>query len=139
MLHRVIFGSMERFHGILIEHYAGAFPTWLAPTQVCVVPIAERHNDYAAKIYNELFKEGIRVQLDDRSESMNYKIREALQDKKIPYVVVVGDKEIETNQVAVRVRGKGAIGSMATDEFKNSVLDEIKARTSAPSIGAKNV
>ncbi len=138
MLHRVIFGSMERFHGILIEHYAGAFPTWLAPTQVCIVPIAERHNDYAAKIYNELFKEGIRVQLDDRSESMNYKIREALQDKKIPYVVVVGDKEIEANQVAVRVRGKGAIGSMATEDFKNALLDEIKARTSAPSIGEKD-
>lgn len=138
MLHRVIFGSMERFHGILIEHYAGAFPTWLAPTQVCVVPIAERHNDYAAKIYNELFKEGIRVQLDDRSESMNYKIREALQDKKILYVVVVGDKEIESNQVAVRVRGKGAIGSMSTDDFKDAVLEEIKERTSTPSIGGKN-
>ena len=138
MLHRVIFGSMERFHGILIEHYAGAFPTWLAPTQVCVVPIAERHNDYAKKIYDELFAEGIRVQLDDRSESMNYKIREALQDKKIPYVVVVGDKEIEANQVAVRVRAVGAVGTMGVEEFKNAVLDEIKAKTSVPAIGVKN-
>ena len=138
MLHRVIFGSMERFHGILIEHYAGAFPTWLAPTQVCVVPIAERHNDYAKKIYDELFAEGIRVQLDDRSESMNYKIREALQDKKIPYVVVVGDKEIEANQVAVRVRAVGAVGTMGVEEFKNAVLDEIKAKASVPAIGVKN-
>ncbi len=138
MLHRVIFGSMERFHGILIEHYAGAFPTWLAPTQVCVVPIAERHNDYAKKIYDELFAEGIRVQLDDRSESMNYKIREALQDKKIPYVVVVGDKEIEADQVAVRVRAVGAVGTMGVEEFKNAVLAEIKAKTSVPAIGVKN-
>ena len=138
MLHRVIFGSMERFHGILIEHYAGAFPTWLAPTQVCIVPISERHNDYAKQIYDKMFAEGIRVQLDDRSESMNYKIREALQDKKIPYVAVVGDKEIEANQVAVRVRAVGSVGTMGVDEFKNSVLDEIKAKKSVPSIGAKN-
>ena len=138
MLHRVIFGSMERFHGILIEHYAGAFPTWLAPTQVCIVPISERHNDYAKQIYDKMFAEGIRVQLDDRSESMNYKIREALQDKKIPYVAVVGDKEIEANQVAVRVRAVGFVGTMGVDEFKNAVLDEIKAKKSVPSIGAKN-
>lgn len=138
MLHRVIFGSMERFHGILIEHYAGAFPTWLAPTQVCIVPISERHNDYAKQIYDKMFAEGIRVQLDDRSESMNYKIREALQDKKIPYVAVVGDKEIEANQVAVRVRAVGSVGTMGFDEFKNAVLDEIKAKKSVPSIGAKN-
>ncbi len=137
MLHRVIFGSMERFHGILIEHYAGAFPTWLAPTQVCVVPIAERHNDYAKEVYDKLFAEGIRVQLDDRSESMNYKIREALQDKKIPYVVVVGDKEIDAKQVAVRVRAKGAVGTMGVDEFKDAVLDEIKAKKQVPSIGNK--
>ena len=138
MLHRVIFGSMERFHGILIEHYAGAFPTWLAPTQVCIVPISERHNDYAKQIHDKMFAEGIRVQLDDRSESMNYKIREALQDKKIPYVAVVGDKEIEANQVAVRVRAVGAVGTMGVDEFKNAVLDEIKAKTSVPAIGVKN-
>lgn len=138
MLHRVIFGSMERFHGILIEHYAGAFPTWLAPTQVCIVPISERHNDYAKQIYDKMFAEGIRVQLDDRSESMNYKIREALQDKKIPYVAVVGDKEIEANQVAVRVRAVGAVGTMGVDEFKYAVLDEIKAKKSVPSIGVKN-
>ena len=136
MLHRVIFGSMERFHGILIEHYAGAFPTWLAPTQVCIVPISERHNDYAEKIYKQLRDKGIRARLDDRSESMQYKIREALQDKKIPYVAVVGDKEIENNQIALRVRAKGNAGTLAADEFIEKLENEIKARTSVPSIGA---
>lgn len=125
MLHRVIFGSMERFHGILIEHYAGAFPTWLAPTQVCVVPIAERHNDYAASVYNKLRELGVRVQLDDRSESMNYKIREALQDKKIPFVLVMGDKEIENNTVSVRARGRGNIGVFGVDEFVSELQKEI--------------
>ncbi len=128
MLHRVIFGSMERFHGILIEHYAGAFPTWLAPTQVCVVPIAERHNDYAASVYNKLRELGIRVQLDDRSESMNYKIREALQDKKIPFVLVMGDKEIENNTVSVRARGRGNIGVFGVDEFVSELQKEIVSK-----------
>ncbi|MDD3236563.1 MAG: threonine--tRNA ligase [Candidatus Gastranaerophilales bacterium] len=128
MLHRVIFGSMERFHGILIEHYAGAFPTWLAPIQVQVVPIADRHNDYAEKVYKKLLENGVRANLDDRSESMNYKIREALQDKKIPYVIVMGDKEIETSDVAVRVRGKGNVGSMSVDAFAEKVVAEIRTR-----------
>lgn len=128
MLHRVIFGSMERFHGILIEHYAGAFPAWLAPTQVCVVPIAERHNDYAAKIYEKLRGLGIRVQLDDRSESMNYKIREALQDKKIPFVLVAGDKEIENETVSVRARGRGNLGVFAVNEFIDELEKEIKTK-----------
>jgi threonyl-tRNA synthetase len=126
---------MERFHGILIEHYAGAFPTWLAPTQVCIVPIAERHNDYAKQIYDKLFGEGIRAQLDDRSESMNYKIREALQDKKIPYVIVVGDREAEKQEIALRVRGKGNVGTMGLDEFSKAIEEEIKARKSTPTIG----
>ena len=128
MLHRVIFGSMERFHGILIEHYAGAFPTWLAPAQVCVVPIAERHNDGAQKIYKKLIELGIRVQLDDRSESMNYKIREALQDKKVPYVAVVGDREIEDNTLAIRARGRGNIGVFGVDEFIAELEKEIKTK-----------
>ena len=128
MLHRVIFGSMERFHGILIEHYAGAFPTWLAPTQVCIVPIAERHNEHASKLYKKLRELGLRVQLDDRSESMNYKIREALQDKKIPYVVVMGDKEIEANTVALRARGRGNIGVFAVEEFICALEQEIKTK-----------
>ena len=131
MLHRVIFGSMERIHGILIEHYAGAFPTWLAPTQVAIVPISnEKHADFAEKVYKEMRAAGIRVKLDDRSESMNYKIRESLQDKKIPYVVVIGDKEIEANSVAVRARGIGQVGTMKVDEFIAKIEAEIKARSS---------
>ncbi len=129
MLHRVIFGSMERFHGILIEHFAGAFPTWLAPTQVSVVPISnEKHIDFAEKVYKKLRDNGIRAYLDDRSESMNYRIRENLQDKKVPYVVVVGDKEQEANSVAVRQRGVGQIGTKSVDEFVDMILDEIKTR-----------
>src|SRR5574344_781482 len=129
MLHTVIFGSMERFDGILIEHYAGAFPVWLAPTQVAVVPISnEKHIDYAESVYKQLRKAGIRANLDDRSESMNYKIREALQDKKIPYVIVVGDKEVEDKSVAIRKRGKGPIGTLKVDEFISGLLEEIKSR-----------
>ncbi len=131
MLHRVIFGSMERFHGILIEHYAGAFPTWLAPTQVAIVPISnEKHIDFAEKVYRKIRDAGIRVNLDDRSESMNYKIRESLQDKKIPYVCVVGDKEIEADAVAVRARGIGQVGTMGVDEFIKKIQDEIHSRSS---------
>ncbi|OLA77250.1 MAG: threonine--tRNA ligase [Candidatus Melainabacteria bacterium 35_41] len=131
MLHRVIFGSMERFHGILIEHYAGAFPTWLAPTQVAIVPISnEKHTEFAEEVYKKMRAKGIRVNLDDRSESMNYKIRESLQDKKIPYVCVIGDKEIEANSVAVRARGIGQVGTMSVDEFINKIEDEIKTRSS---------
>ena len=129
MLHRVVFGSMERFHGILIEHYAGAFPLWLAPTQVEIVPISnDKHTDYAEKVYKQLRNAGIRANLDDRSESMNYKIRESLQDKKIPYVVVVGDKEMADGTVAIRKRGEGPIGTKTIDEFEAMLLDEIKNR-----------
>lgn len=129
MLHRVIFGSMERFHGILIEHYAGAFPTWLAPTQVNIVPISnEKHIDFAEEVYRKVRDAGIRVNLDDRSESMNYKIRESLQDKKIPYVCVIGDKEIEANSVAVRARAIGQVGTFKVDEFIDIIKAEIKSR-----------
>ena len=129
MLHRVIFGSMERFHGLLTEHYAGAFPTWLAPTQVNIVPISnDKHVDFAEKVYKKMRDAGIRVNLDDRSESMNYKIRESLQDKKIPYVCVIGDKEIEANSVAVRARGIGQIGTFGVDEFVEKIENEIKTR-----------
>ncbi len=129
MLHRVIFGSMERFHGILIEHYAGCFPAWLAPTQVSIVPISnEKHVEFAEQVYKKMRDAGIRVNLDDRSESMNYKIRESLQDKKIPYVCVIGDKEIEANSVAVRARGIGQVGTFTVDEFIDKVLTEIKSR-----------
>lgn len=129
MIHRVIFGSMERFHGILIEHYAGAFPTWLAPTQVNIVPISnEKHIDFAEEVYRKMREAGIRVNLDDRSESMNYKIRESLQDKKIPYVCVIGDKEIEANSVAVRARAIGQVGTFKVEEFIETIKNEIKTR-----------
>ena len=129
MLHRVIFGSMERFHGILIEHYAGAFPTWLAPTQVNIVPISnEKHIDFAEEVYRKMREAGIRVNLDDRSESMNYKIRESLQDKKIPYVCVIGEKEIEANSVAVRARAIGQVGTFKVEEFIETIKNEIKTR-----------
>ena len=126
MLHRVIFGSMERFHGILIEHYAGCFPAWLAPTQVAIVPISnEKHADFAEQVYKKMRAAGLRVKLDDRSESMNYKIRESLQDKKIPYVCVIGDKEIEVDSVAIRKRGVGQIGVQKVDEFIEFIKKEI--------------
>lgn len=129
MLHRVIFGSMERFHGILIEHYAGSFPTWLAPTQVEIVPISnEKHLDFCEEVYRKLNALGIRVKLDERSESMNYKIREALQDKKVPYVAVIGDKEIEANSLAIRARGRGPIGVFTIDDFVAKIQKEIESK-----------
>ena len=128
MLHRVIFGSMERFHGILIEHYAGAFPVWLAPTQAAIVPIAERHNEYCEKLFFEMKQKGLRVLFDDRAESMNYKIRDCLQNKKIPYVIVVGDKEIETGALAIRKRGVGQIGEMIREDFIEKLINENKTR-----------
>ncbi|MCD8023968.1 MAG: threonine--tRNA ligase [Candidatus Gastranaerophilales bacterium] len=124
MLHRVVFGSMERFHGILIEHYAGAFPVWLAPKQAAIVPIAERHNEYCEKLYTEMKNKGLRVLFDDRSESMNYKIRDCLQNKKIPYVIVIGDREIEQNALAIRKRGVGQIGAMLREDFIEKLLLE---------------
>jgi len=129
MLHRVIFGSMERFHGLLIEHYAGSFPTWLAPTQVTIVPISEeKHMGFCEEVFKKLNDKGIRVKLDDRSESMNYKIREALQDRKVPYVAVIGDKEIEANSLAIRARGRGPIGVFGVDAFVEKILNEISTR-----------
>lgn len=127
MIHRVIFGTMERFIGILIEHYAGAFPAWLAPQQAVVIPIADRHAEFAESVYKKLKDADLRVELDDRSESMNYKIREA-QNRKIPYMLVVGDKEIEANAVAVRARLKGDIGTKNVDEFINLLKNEIETR-----------
>lgn len=130
MLHRVIFGSMERFHGILIEHYAGAFPAWLAPYQVALVPIADRHNDYMEEIYKKLRQKGIRVVFEEKSESMNYKIRDYLQNRKVPYVLVAGDKEIESQKVAIRKRGVGQLGEMSIDEFIEKLQNEIQTKGS---------
>ena len=128
MLHRVIFGSMERFHGILIEHYAGAFPAWLAPHQVALVPIADRHNEYMDKVYKKLRARGIRVIFEEKSESMNYKIRDYLQNQKVPYVLIAGDKEIAEGKVAIRKRGVGQIGEMTIDDFIEKLSKEIESK-----------
>jgi len=129
MVHRALYGSVERFFGVLIEHYAGAFPVWLSPTQVAIVPIAERHSEYANKIAEQLRAVGIRVDVDARNEKMNAKIREhALQ--KVPFILVVGDKEAEANEVNVRVRGQEkAEGLMTTADFVARVkrLNETKS------------
>ncbi len=116
MVHRALFGSVERFFGVLIEHYAGAFPLWLAPVQVGLVPISERHHAYAQEVKAQLEMAGLRVELDARNEKMNAKIRE-LTMQKVPYVLVMGDKEAETAAVSVRTRGKGDGGSMPVVEF----------------------
>ncbi len=125
MLHRVIFGSIERFIGVLIENYAGAFPTWLAPVQVKVLPIADSHKEYAEKVKEELENVGIRVEIDERNEKIGYKIREA-QLEKIPYMLVLGDKEKAANSVGVRSRKDGDIGAMPIDEFIAKVVEEIE-------------
>ncbi len=126
MLHRVIFGSIERFIGILIEHYAGAFPLWLAPVQVNIIPVNnEYHLDYANKLLNELKEKNIRAKLDDRNEKMGYKIRES-QTNKIPITIVIGDKEIENNTLPIRLYGKNDTVDVARDEITNKILESIK-------------
>jgi len=117
MIHRALFGSMERFFGVLIEHYAGAFPMWLAPVQVAVLPITDRINDYAGKVMQQLRDAGLRVELNVRSDKIGAKIRDA-QLQKIPFMLVLGDREMEDGKVAVRERTKGDIGAMSLNEFK---------------------
>jgi len=121
MIHRTVFGSLERFIGILIEHFAGAFPLWLAPVQVKILPIAERHVGYAEAISEKLKIESIRVEIDDRNESIGKKVREA-EMQKIPYMLVVGDKEVDEKHVSVREYGKGDRGSMLVDELIGVIL-----------------
>ena len=127
MIHRVVFGSIERFIGILTEHFAGAFPTWLMGTQAVVIPIGDDQNEYAAKVEAELKAKGVRVQVDDRAEKMGYKIREA-QLKKIPYMLIVGGREEENNEVSVRYRQDGDIGTMAVDQLVDRIAEEVKTR-----------
>ena len=128
MLHRVVFGSIERFIGVITEHFAGAFPTWLAPVQVKVMPITDRSREYAEGIYQKLFDAGIRVESDYRNEKIGYKIREA-QMQKIPYMLVIGDKEAEAGTVAVRTRAGGDMGAMSLDDFMAKIQEEIKTRS----------
>ena len=127
MLHRVIFGSIERFIGVLIENYAGAFPTWLAPVQVKILSITDAHIDYANDVKEKLENAGIRVEVDDRNEKIGYKIREA-QLQKIPYMLVVGEKEKEARTVGVRSRKAGDIGQMPVDEFISKIQEEIETK-----------
>ena len=127
VIHRAIFGSFERFIALLLEHYAGAFPLWLAPVQAILLPIADRHLDYARSIRDQLAPAGIRVELDERQEKIGYKIREA-QLQKIPYMLVVGDKEVAEGTVSVRTRAGGDQGGRRVDDFVRDVIDESRRR-----------
>ena len=125
MVHRALYGSVERFFGVLIEHYAGAFPLWLAPVQVGLVPISEKHLPYASEVQQQLEAAGMRVELDGRNEKMNSKIR-AFTVRKIPYVLVLGDKEIGNQSVSLRVRSKGDQGIQTLAEFISSAKKRIE-------------
>jgi threonyl-tRNA synthetase len=131
MVHRALLGSIERFLGVLIEHYAGAFPIWLAPVQAVVIPISEKHHEYAQKVMNRLIEAGLRAEIDDRSEKMGYKIR-AAQTKKIPYMLVVGDKESQSGQVSVRNRFSGDEGAQSLEDFLEKIEGFAKSRTVRP-------
>jgi threonyl-tRNA synthetase len=124
MIHRALLGSFERFIGILIEHYAGEFPLWLAPTQALILPIADRHEDYANEVAGQLSDAGLRVEVDARTESVGKKIREG-ELRKAPYMLVVGDNEAEAKQVSVRRHREGDLGAMGVDEFASRAREEI--------------
>jgi threonyl-tRNA synthetase len=129
MIHRVVFGSIERFIGILIEHYAGRFPIWLAPVQARVIVVSEAAADYANSVYSKLKEAGIRCEIDERNEKIGYKIREA-QLQKIPYMLIVGDKELASGSVAVRSRDAGDLGTVPLDKFIAGITEEIRTRKS---------
>jgi threonyl-tRNA synthetase len=127
MVHRALLGSLERFLGVLIEHYAGAFPLWLAPVQVMLIPIADRHQEHVRWVASELEAAGLRVEVDERSERMQAKIRDA-QLQKVPYMLVVGDKEVEAQAIAVRLRSGQDLGSMSLSDFLTRAVDEVRQR-----------
>lgn len=127
MIHRALLGSIERFFGVLIEHYAGAFPAWLAPVQAKIIPILDKHHDFAQKVADKLREQDIDVEIDTRNEKIGYKIREA-QLEKIPYMLVIGDKEFESESVAVRSRKDGDLGTMTVDAFVEKIVEEIRTR-----------
>jgi threonyl-tRNA synthetase len=127
VIHRAVTGATERFMAMLIEHFGGAFPTWLAPIQVALLPIAERHVPYADTVRERFIRSGMRVELDDRSERLNLKIREA-QLQKVPYMLITGDKEADADTVSVRSRSAGDIGSLPVSEFESLILKEIRTR-----------
>ncbi len=124
IIHRAPLGSHERFIGFLIEHYGGAFPVWLAPVQVKILPIADQQNQYAQKVLDSLKESHLRAELDDRSESLGAKIRDA-ETQKVPYLIILGDKEVKAHQLAVRARGKGDLGQMTIDRFTDKIRHEI--------------
>ena len=128
MVHRALMGSLERFFGILIEHFAGAFPTWLAPVQAMILPIADRHHDYAKKLEAQMRKNGIRAEVDSRNEKVGFKIREA-EVQKMPYMLIVGDKEMEQEQVSVRHRGEGDLGARAFTDFMEMISKDIREKS----------
>jgi threonyl-tRNA synthetase len=130
MIHRAPFGSMERFTGILIEHFNGAFPLWLSPVQVVMIPIADRHNEYAKQVAARLMAAGMRVEVDDSGERMNKKIRNA-QLQKVPYMLVVGDKELENDAVAVRTRDNEDRGAISLSSFMDQATDLIASKALA--------
>lgn len=127
MIHRVVLGSIERFIGIITEHYAGAFPLWLAPVQVKILPIGEGHIEYANKVKDILEENHLRVEVDARNEKIGYKIREA-QLKKVPYMLVVGDKEMAEGLVAVRSRSEGELGQLTIEDFTKRAVEEVKSK-----------
>lgn len=127
MIHRVVFGSIERFIGILTEHFAGAYPTWLAPVQVKLLPIADRHLDYLYDVKKALEAKGVRCEIDDRSEKMGFKIR-AAQLEKVPYMIIAGDKDIENGTISVRSRKDGEQGAMTLDAFVENIMEEIETK-----------
>ncbi|MGI6319007.1 MAG: threonine--tRNA ligase [Firmicutes bacterium] len=127
MLHRVVYGAMERFFALLIEHYGGAFPLWLAPVQAVIIPITDRQHAYAAEVKEMLWEKEVRVETDDRSEKVGYKIREA-QVQKVPYMLIVGEKEVNSRTVAVRQREQGDLGAVDLQAFADNIIEEIKQR-----------
>jgi threonyl-tRNA synthetase len=127
IIHRAPLGTHERFIGFLLEHYAGKFPTWLAPLQVKILPISDKFNEYAQSIKAKLRKAGIRVEVDERSEKIGKKIRDA-EISKTPYMLVIGEKEMNENKLSVRLHGKGDVGTQSADEFISTIIEEIAER-----------
>ena len=127
MIHRAGYGSLERFIGILTEHFAGAFPVWLAPVQAKIIPVSEKQMKYAKSVADKLLQANIRVEIDENNDTLGYKIRKA-QMEKVPYMLIIGDKEVQANQVSVRRRKVGDQGSIDIDSFISNIMCEIKNR-----------
>jgi threonyl-tRNA synthetase len=128
MVHRALLGSLERFFGVMVEHYGGAFPTWLAPVQAAVIPVSEKFLDYARDVKNKLKEQGLFVELDERNEKIGYKIRD-WETQKVPYMLIVGEKEVSANTVSVRKHGQGDQGSVDLNKFISDINYEIKNKT----------